>query len=990
MRFAITRTVLGVATALLLALCGRRAAAQQAKVDGRVVDSASHQPLISAEVVVAGTTIRALTDREGRFHIANAPAGSITLRAKFIGYKVGARTVTASAGQPTEVELLLVPAPVGLEAVVVTATGDQAVREQGTVAHNVDLSDRTAKAAVSNLSDALNSTVPGVLVQSSGGTTGTGTRVRIRGSNSVSLSNEPVLVVDGIRVENGAASTSVGVGGQTPSRLNDISPLDLEAVQVNSGPASSVLYGTDAANGTIIMKTREGKPGATKWALQAEGGTLNDYGNYPANYAALTSLDSACTLTRATLPAGAPGACTIARVRIFNPIEQRSPFRTGHRAQYGVSASGGSEQTTFYVAGHFGNEDGVYPVSTNRQVNLLANVRNFVRDNLDFRATVLYTNGRLRLPQNDNNQSGVLSSGFLGTSDSTVNLGYGFLTPAQSFTIRTFQNIDHFTGSVETNYRPLNWLEGHAVIGTDFLSRYDENTSVPGLIPASINPTANEGNRQANPFQLYNWTANFYGSAAFALTPTLNSTTTGGFLYYHQRLHGVVARVQKLTTGTNSLAGGVIQTDSETTQETVTIGRFVEERLGYKNRVFVTAALRSDDNNSFGKRFGNILYPRLSTSWVLSEEPFFPTIGWLGTLKLRAAYGTSGLHPGPTDALQFFVATPVLIGSADVPGITLGNLGNIGLKPERVNELEFGFDADFRPLASHLSFTLYNKVSHDALINVTLPPSCGCGTSIFRNLGSIGNKGVEISVDATVLRTHNVTVDLSASAWGTRSRVKDLGKDIAPIIFGLGGATQRMQIGYAPGAYFQRPYTYADSNSDGLLGLNEVVLGPAATFQGQPFPDHGGSLSGTITVVQRLHLYGLVDGRFGNKLFNSTEQFRCGVANCAARNDPNASLAAQAAAVANIKGSQAGYMEDADFIKLRELSLTYDAPAKFSQRIGVASLSFTIAGRNLATWTKYQGLDPELNEAGQNNFTTADFLTQPPVRYWIGRVNVAF
>jgi hypothetical protein len=235
-----------------------------------------------------------------------------------------------------------------------------------------------------------------------------------------------------------------------------------------------------------------------------------------------------------------------------------------------------------------------------------------------------------------------------------------------------------------------------------------------------------------------------------------------------------------------------------------------------------------------------------------------------------------------------------------------------------------------------------------------------------------------------------VQIDLTASAWGTRSRVKTLGKDIAPIIFGLGGATQRIQIGYAPGGYFQRPYTYNDANNDGLLSTSEVTLGATPTFQGQPFPDHGGSLSGTVRVMQRVSFYGLVDGRFGNKLFNSTEQFRCGVVNCAGRNDPNASLAEQAAAVANILGTQAGYMEDADFIKLREVSVTYDVPAKLASRIRAGSLSLTIAGRNLATWTRYKGLDPELNEAGQNNFTTADFLTQPPVRYFIARVNMTF
>jgi len=985
MRFAITRPFLPVAA--LLALCARPAAAQQGEVMGRVTDKTSGQALATAQVSVVGTTIRALTGQDGRYRMVNVPAGPATLRVSYIGYATTTQQVTVPASGSAQADFAIAQAAVGLEAIVVTATGDQAVREQGTAAHNVDLRDRTSQAAVSNLSDALNSTVPGVVVQSSGGTTGTGTRVRIRGSNSVSLSNDPVLIVDGIRVENGSNSTSIGVGGQQPSRLNDISPQDLEAVQVNSGPASSVLYGTDAANGAIIMRTRRGQPGATKWTMSAEGGTLNDYGNYPDNYTGLTALDSACALTRVVATVN---PCVQVRVRRFNPIEQRSPFRTGHRVQYGISASGGSEQTTFYLAGHFNNEDGVYPVNWSKEVNILANLFDHVRSNMDIQATALYTNGKLRLPQNDNNVFGVLSSGFLGGSDSTANNGYGFLTPAQSFSIRTFQNIDHFTGSVQANYRPLSWLEAHAVIGTDFLSRYDENTTFPGVIPASFNVNASQGNRNANPFQIYNWTGNFYATASFALTPTLNSTTSGGLLYYHLRNHGVLASVQQLTAGTNSLSGGVIPTANEQTLETVTIGRFVEERLSYKNRLFVTGALRSDDNTSFGKRFGNILYPRLSMSWVASEEPFFPKPGWLGALKLRAAYGSSGLHPGPTDALQFFNPTPVVINNTDVPGITIGGLGNAALKPERTNETEAGLDAELRPLSARIAFTYYSKLSHDALIAVTLPPSCGCGTSIFRNLGSVSNKGLEISAAATVIHSPNLNVDLNVGAWGTKSRVKTLGANIAPIIFGLGGATQRMQVGWAPGSYFQRPYTFNDANNDGIIAISEVTLGSTATFQGQPFPDHGGSVSSTITVFQRFHLYGLVDGRFGNKLFNSTEQFRCGLSNCRGRNDRTASLAEQAAAVANILGTQAGYMEDADFVKFRELSLTYDAPANWATRIGASSLSFTIAGRNLATWTKYKGLDPELNEAGQNNFTTADFLTQPPVRYWIGRINVAF
>src|SRR6266849_2285519 len=347
MRLATTRTFLALTPALLLALCARPAAAQQGEVTGRVTDKTSGQALAAAQVSVVGTTMRAYTGQDGHYRLVNVPAGPATLRVSFIGYATMTQPVTVPASGSAEANFTIAQAAVGLEAIVVTATGDQAVREQGTVAHNVDLTGRTTKAPVTNLSDALNSTVPGVVVQAMGGTTGSGTRIRIRGSNSVSLSNDPVLIVDGIRVENTSNSTSIGVGGQQPSRLNDISPQDLEAVQVNSGPASSVLYGTDAANGAIIMRTRRGQPGATKWSMSAEAGALNDYGSYPDNFTGLTALDSVCTLTRV-----AAGTCVQARVRRFNPIEQRSPFRTGHRQEYGISASGGSEQTTFYLSGH--------------------------------------------------------------------------------------------------------------------------------------------------------------------------------------------------------------------------------------------------------------------------------------------------------------------------------------------------------------------------------------------------------------------------------------------------------------------------------------------------------------------------------------------------------------------------------------------------------------------------------------------------------------
>jgi TonB-linked SusC/RagA family outer membrane protein len=988
--------------ALAVALLGGAAtggAAQQGvgSITGHVVDSTARRPLVGAQAQLGGSTRRSFTDVKGEFRIDDVPAGEVEVRVRLIGYATAARKVTVRPGETATIDISVVPSVVALEAVVVTATGEERAREQGNAVQKLDAAKLVQQALPNNLTDLLNARAPGVEVLPSGGTTGSGTRIRIRGSNSVTLSNEPVLVVNGVRAENGAASSSVGVGGQVPSRLNDFNPEDLESVQIAGGPSASVLYGTDAANGVIQLQTKRGRPGPTTWEFSTEGGVVNDVGTYPANYSGLTALDSLCTLTRAAV-----GACAIARVRSFNPIMVYSPFQTGHHTAVNLGASGGSEQTTFYVAGHYTNEQGVYAVNQQKTVNLLANIHEQARSNLDFQATTLYTAGNLRLPENDNNVFGVLSSGFLGSSDSgNGRQGYGFLTPAQSFSIQTYQKIDRFFGSLQTNYRPLSFLEAHANVGVDFTNRYDQKSFVPGAIPITFNTNASLGSRAANPFQIYNWTGNFWATASFDLTPTFTSATTAGFQYYHNLFHGVLGTRQTCAQGSTAGSLDVCvlpATDSETTQEFVTIGRFAEERLGWKNRVFITGALRSDDNSAFGRTFGNILYPKFSASWVLSEEPFFPSLGWLNSLRVRGAIGASGLHPGPLDALHYYVFTPVALSGTDVAGVTAGGLGNAGLKPERTNETEVGFDAELANRRATLTFTYYDKVSHDALIAVTLPPSCGCGLppgvvnggTQFKNLGSVGNKGVEIAVNARVVNTASLAVNVNASAFGVRSRVLQTDSLGNPIIFGLGGFSQRIQPGYAPGSYFMVPYTYNDANGDGLIAASEVQLGAQPVFLGQPFPDHGGTLSGELVFRGRLHLYGLLDGRWGNKLFNSTEQFRCGLNNCQGRNDPKASLADQAAAVANILGTQAGYVQDAGFVKLREVSLTYDVPTAWASKINATALSVTISGRNLHTWTSYRGLDPELNEAGQNNFTTADFLTQPPVRYWIARANITF
>lgn len=984
MRFINGRQLFGALalTALFFGVTGT-AQAQQGTITGRVIDQATQASVIGAQVLIAGTTRGSFTGPEGRYRIGNVTPGQVQLRVRVIGYATVTQTVTVGVGETVVVDIALVASAVALDAVLVTATGEeQRRRELGHAVDVIPAADITEKAPVTNFADLLNSRAAGVVTTTPSGSTGDGARIRIRGSNSLSLSNEPSVYIDGVRVENNPRSTTIGVGGQQPSRINDLNPEDIESIVVVKGPSAVGLYGTGGANGVIQIRTKQGRAGPARWNFYAEGGTLADYTEYPANWT------SDCLLVDQ-----ADGSCsqTPDSLRSFNPLEVNSPFRTGFRQQYGLNVSGGSEAVTYFVSGEFEHENGIYEINTLRKRNLRANLRSHVSERLDLAVSTGYVSSNLRRPQNDNNSFGILASGLLGLTD-TTNDGYGFLTPEQSMSVETRQGIERFTGSLSADWHPNTFLRARAVVGIDVTNRFDQETTFPGEIPASFSITAFEGDREANRDQIYQTTANFSATASFDLSPIVRSNTSAGVQYFRDYATGNRAFGRKLVAGSTSLAGAVVPSVNEVTAEAVTIGGFVEEQIGIRDRLFFTAAVRGDDNSAFGKDFDFITYPKFSASWVISEEPFFPVSGTISSLRLRAAYGLSGLQPGPTDAAQFFDPVAVTVAGVDVPGFTVGNLGNPNLKPEKSREFELGFDADLFRERVRLEFTYYDKKSRDALIARRLAPSLGSSDTRFENLGEVSNKGVEVSVNARVLSRPEAAWDVNVSAWGNRNRLIELGAGIEPIIFGLGGASQRHQEGFPVGSYFIVPFTHSDANGDGLIGSNEVTLGTEETYHGTPFPTHGGTLSTSLTLWNRVRIYGLLDGRFGHTANNSTEDFRCLFVICQALHDPSSSVQEQARALADALlpvTTESGFFEDADFVKLREISVTFFAPDEWAARLGAGGLSLTVSGRNLATWTDYTGLDPEIAN-NPTNFNTAEFLTQPLVRYFTARINVNF
>jgi TonB-linked SusC/RagA family outer membrane protein len=977
-------------------------ATAQGTITGRVTDRASGAPIVDAQVIVVGTQRGTRTDDAGQYRLANVPAGEVRVRALRLGFEAAVTTVTVSSGATATADFSLNPTVARLDEVVVAATGEsERRRETGNSVATIN-ADAIPKSAVNNVSDLLSSRAPSVSVTTTSGTTGGGSRIRIRGSNSVSLTNEPLILIDGVRANADPGGSTINIGGQNPTRLDDLNPAEIENIEIIKGPAAAALYGTAAANGVVQITTKRGLSGKTQWTAYVDGGQLDETTAYPANYQRIgTNPEDGTRISRCSLLLESVGGCTpkADSLRAYNPLEDNSPFVKGWREQAGISAAGGVNLLQYYLGADFSREHGVYANNLARRVNLRANLNAELTPKLTGAARVGYGSNRLELPQNDNNDQGPLGNGLLGRDPITSPNG-GYLSfPREVYDqILTTQAVDRLTGGLEARWMPLDWLNVTGITGLDFASRTDQSITPPGLIPEPDRRAI--GNATSNPYSLYTYTSNLNATADYSLATDLAASTSVGAQYVGERVRGTQAFGEGLAGGTGSV-GGTTSGFAVAAQnsDVITIGGYLQQQLAWRDKVFLSGAVRGDDNSAFGQDFSFIYYPSASLSWVIGEESFFPQNDWLSSLRLRAAYGQSGQRPGFRNAITFYTAVAVKRAGSDIGAVQIGApVGNASLKPERSAEYELGFDAGFLNDRISVEGTYYDKTTTDALILRNLPPSSGAA-SRYENLGKVTNKGVEGVLNARIFDGRTIQFDLGVTASRNRNKLVEIGEDVDTIFFGLGANNgdfiQRHAEGHPLGGYWQRRILgFDDANDDGIIGPDEVELADDASFLGQPLPTVEMSITPSVSFLRYFRVNGVLNYRGGFKVYNSTAQFRCAVfLNCQAANDPSTSLEEQARVMASARAnfgldaSDAGFVEDGTFWKLREVSLTATAPASWSRMLGVNNLALTISGRNLATWTDYTGFDPEINFNGTSNFSTAEFLTQPLVRYYTMRVS---
>jgi TonB-linked SusC/RagA family outer membrane protein len=1003
-------------------------------ITGRVTEQQLGQPVGQAQVFVLGTNLSARTSTDGRFTIVGVPAAAHRVRALRIGYRQQISEVTVVAGGTATADFALEGSAIMLPEIVTTATGEQRRVESGNSLTSINVGDATPKRPVSSIADVINAQAPGVVV-TTGTQTGTGSRVRIRGSSSLNLANDPIYIIDGIRMTSNTGSSALFTGGAQPSRVGDLNPEEIETLEIVRGPSAATLYGTDAANGVIVVTTKRGREGPSQWSAWAEGGVIADRNTYSPNYtiAGHFPTDTVAGIFRACrLPEISSGTCIMDSVRTYNLFEDPdvTPLGTGYRNQVGLSVAGGTAATQYFVSGERETETGILelpPFERRRLDSLGLPLREWVDrpnalEKTSFRANLTATitpklnarvsTGYTRVDQRFSTESnatvglgsqafggpGYKTNGFVGSGLGTPLSGYRAWTPGYTWQEKNGQALSRFIGSVNADWRPLTWLTGNAAVGLDFTDRVDDILLFRGEGPP-INSTYRLGFKENWRTDIANFTANLSGTATWQPSEVISAGTTVGMQYVSYYLKQNQAGGNDLPPGTQTAGAAAEEFSSEGTVLSKTLGLFIEQRMALRDRLFVTGALRTDQNSAFGTDFQDVVYPKASVSWIASQEPFFPALGWLNEFRFRAAYGASGRQPGSNDAQRAFSSTTSNVGSVDQPGVIYTAIGNPALRPERTTEFETGFEAQMFDSRASIDLTFYTKRTKDALISAIVAPSLGGPINVRRNLGAVRNRGFELLVTARLLDRPSMGLDVALNGSTNANKLLSLGETPPQV-----GVTTRVVEGYPLFAFWgNKILGWDDKNSDGILTynadplLNEVFVDSVASFIGYNQPRHILALTTGLELLnRRLRIQALVDFRGGHYWYNNTERIRCtSRQNCNGLMNPNASFEEQAMVVASRDHptrSIAGYIQKGDYLRFRELGITYSVPSSILSRLGrLNALSLNLSARNIAHWTAYRGVDPETDRsAGDANDTPDEFQTLGPPSFLIFRVNVGF
>ncbi|MFD2247445.1 SusC/RagA family TonB-linked outer membrane protein [Pontibacter ruber] len=987
--------------AFMLCLMSQLAFGQATRytITGTVTDARTKGALPGVVVRFQNNNIATATDANGTYNLAaSLPAGTYQLTFSFLGFKPETRSVVLGTSETVDLSVQLAEDIVGLEEVIVTGTSVATSKKQLGNAVSTVSAAALQNSVATSVDQALAGKVPGAQITQNSGNPAGGISVRLRGTSTVVGSGDPLYIVDGVIINNSSPEL-IDLGGYAQNRLVDINPNDIDRIEIIKGAAAAAIYGSRASNGVVQIFTKRGKEGkpkvsaSTQFRVSKIRETL-DYNDYPFRFINTDRTD----LTQ-------------------EPVQrydyQDMIFRTGYGTENNVSVSGGSANTQYFLSGNFLSNQGIVDKTKFDRGGARLRIDQTFNDWLSVSLGANYV-----LSTSEEIPNGglveaygaltgfIFSNNFINPEPDPVTGVYPSTAPTAILrrtnpleAINRFdfrQRTNRFIGDLQVMLTPINNLNVNYTLG------YDNATQIAtGFIPVgNTTPSYNGGYSRRADLTSYRLNNDLNASYKTMLADWVESTTGIGATAQVEKNYGTAISATQLGPIATTVNAGANIIAGESRSDINILGFFAQQTFGLGDRLFLTGAGRYDVSSVFGAENRWQFYPKVSGSYLISNESFWQNLSSIvPILKLRASYGQAGNLTAIPAYGRYTNYNPVSL--PGLPGVVSSTqLGNEGIKPERQVETEVGADMSFLNGRLGLEFSFYKKDVEDLLLFINLTPSSGF-VNQYANVGTMTNKGFELMLNGAPVQNENFKWTSTLIYSRNKNKLDNIPGGVVTFPGGFGQVAA--VNGYPIGAFYS---TYFARNPDGSLLLTPAGLPQperasrnpetgqptGATVPkviGDPNPDWTGSWVNELTVGSNFSFRLQFDAAYGFDVFNFTRRV--------GERDLYGGLAGYEPELRGEvpKGTSAAlfsifenYIEDGSYIKLREISAAYDLKPAF---LGNNSMRLTLAARNLFSIDDYSGYDPEVNAAGQTNAVRGfDFVEVPIPRTYALGVTVNF
>ncbi|MBL0331380.1 MAG: TonB-dependent receptor [Chlorobi bacterium] len=930
--------------------------------------------LLEKDAKLSNGIIGRISDKRGNFNFEDVPIGNYQIKVSYVGYITSTQNIEVISGKNNVYKIELTPDIKSLQEVLVTGASGKSQKGVAEVSvSRVDAAALTKQTTYDGLSQLLAGKIPGVKISTTSGSAGNGFRFDVRSGGGLNGTGQPAIILDGVWVNNNYKD--IASGGQVLSELSAIDAESIETVEVLKGSAATALFGASGSNGVVIIKTKKGLKNQV-----------------PGSY----TIDLKSTIGRNEQ------SKAYTKDMILTYQDANNVFRKGNVLENSANVNGNGNGFNYFFGYTSRDEEGILRTNEWTRKSLRANFQTVLSNKLTIGVNSTYMINNTTVPDGDNALDGYLGATcFYGPVSAGGAGSYSSIDSAGVDNIRNYKRDHRLIASIDVNYIPFENFGIKAILGYDALHTRNDT-----YYPSDQNYFFfTNGFRYAESQTTDKYNLDLSGDYSWRFNDSyLMKSTIGlqGFINQDKQF-GLSKMDFPSKYITDVGAGAVFQGANEYFNNSRSLGIYFNQELNITDKYFFSAGLRNDYSSSIGIDAPSIIYPHVSGAVRLDR---IIDLGALNFFKLRSAYGESGVLPGLLDgSIQRW--NSLLTGEG--VGASLGATGNPSIKPERIKEFEIGLEFELSN-SYGIDFTYFRQFANNSIFTVDLPPSTGLAGSP-QNIGSIDGWGFEGNLYGRFFRTNDYQLDANLIWNYANNEVTDLG--VASPVFGGFDDVNTISVGHPKAGFLVKKVLGADFLPDGTF--NGTLVDTALSLVGTPVAPHNGSFSLTFRFLGDFTFNTLTEWSLGGMIYNDTRKFGTQFNNNFEYNtlsaqlgvtpDSNIKLLVPKTAEYNQAANRfaqldptqpgsLGFFESSDFIRLRELSLKYDATNLFRNIIpeSFKNVSLAVSVHNLALFTKYSFPDPEVNTYGANVRLSrgTDFNTLQSPRSFFGTISIGF